>query len=205
MTVEDILKGESQEIEYKETVPSNSKSYTKTVVAYANCAGGRIVFGVEDGTWKVVGIPKEELFSKADAITNAISDSCEPAINFDILYQTIEDKQVIVLDVLPGNKRPYYLKSEGAKAGVYVRYPGASKPADDFVVKELEFQGANRCYDQTIAVGKTVTQEQIDNLCEEMYQYALKRCLNDEEKRAVKRVEQKNLISWGLLEKVGTG
>ncbi len=39
MTVEEILNGESKEVEYKEMVPANSKTYTKTAVAYANCAG----------------------------------------------------------------------------------------------------------------------------------------------------------------------
>ena len=42
MTVEEILNGESKEVEYKEMVPANSKKYTKTAVAYANCAGGII-------------------------------------------------------------------------------------------------------------------------------------------------------------------
>lgn len=39
MTVEEILNGESKEVEYKEMVLANSKKYTKTAVAYANCAG----------------------------------------------------------------------------------------------------------------------------------------------------------------------
>ena len=39
------------------------------------------------------------------------------------------------------------------------------------------------------------------NLCEIMYQYAQVRCQTQEERNAVKQVSQKNLISWGLLEK----
>lgn len=201
MTADEILKGESKEIEYKEAVPANSRKYTKTAVAYANCAGGRIIFGVEDNTWKIVGIPQNQLFEKSDSISNAIADSCEPMIDFDIMYQTIEEKTVIIVQVYPGKKRPYYLKAEGAKEGVYVRTPGSTRRADDFIVRELEFQGANRCFDQTIAAGETVTDEQIENLCETMYQYALMKCQTYEERNAVKHVSQKNLLSWGLLEK----
>lgn len=201
MTIDEILRGESKEIEYKEDVPSNSRKYTRTAAAYANCAGGRIVFGVENNTWKIIGIPQEKVFEKADSISNAIMDSCEPMIDFDIMYQTIERKTIIIVQVYPGKKRPYYLKSEGAREGVYIRVPGATRLADDFIVKELEFQGANRCYDQIVAVGETVTKEQIENLCGTMYQYALMRCQTQEERNAVKRVSQKNLISWGLLEK----
>lgn len=182
MTVDEILKGESKEIEYKESVPANSKKYTKTVVAYANCAGGKIIFGVENNTWKIVGIPQDKVFEKADSISNAIADSCEPMIDFDIMYQTIDGKTIIIVQVYPGKKRPYYLKSEGAREGVYIRVPGATRLADDFIVKELEFQGANRCYDQIIAAGETVTKEQIENLCETMYQYALMKCQTHEDK-----------------------
>lgn len=201
MTADEILKGESKEIEYKETVPTNSGKYTKTAVAYANCSGGRIVFGVENGTWKIVGIPQDKVFEIADGISNAIMDSCEPMIDFDIMFQTIDGKTIIIVQVYPGKRRPYYLKSEGAKEGVYVRVPGSTRLADDFIVKELEFQGAKQCYDQVIAIGETVTEEQIDKLCKVMYEYALRKCHTDEEKNTVKRISQKNLISWGLLEK----
>ena len=57
MTAEEILNGESKEVEYKELVPENSRKYTKTAVAYANCAGGLLIFGVENNTWNVTGIP----------------------------------------------------------------------------------------------------------------------------------------------------
>ena len=46
MNVDEILNGESKEVEYKERVPANSKRYTKTAVAYANGAGGLLIFGV---------------------------------------------------------------------------------------------------------------------------------------------------------------
>lgn len=97
MTIDEILSGESKEVEYKETVPQNSKKYMKTVVAYANSSGGLLVFGVEDNTWNVIGIPQEKIFEVADSISNAIMDSCEPMIDFDIKYQTIENKTIIIV------------------------------------------------------------------------------------------------------------
>lgn len=203
MKVDEILRGESKEVEYKEIVPANSRQYTKTAVAYANCSGGRIIFGVENNTWRITGIPQDKVFEKADSISNAIMDSCEPMIDFDIMYQTIEKKTLIIVQVYPGKKRPYYLKSEGIDNGVYIRVPGSTRLADDFIVKELRFQGSNRCYDQMIAIGEIVTKEQIEELCETMYQYALKQCQTREERKAVKPVSQNNLISWGLLEKQG--
>lgn len=200
MTVEEILNGESKEVEYKETVPANSKKYTKTAVAYANCAGGLLIFGVENNTWKVTGIPQEKVFEVADGISNAIVDSCEPMIDFDIKYQTIEEKTIIIVQVYPGKHRPYYLKSEGKTNGVFIRVPGSTRLADDFVVKELELEGANKSYDRMIAIGETVTEDEIEKLCDTMYQYALNRCLTTEEKQSIKRVTKNQLLAWGLLQ-----
>ena len=61
MIVEVILKnklfsGESINIEYKVEMPKKSEKYMKTVVAFANGRGGRIVFGVDDKTLNIVGM-----------------------------------------------------------------------------------------------------------------------------------------------------
>ncbi len=50
MTIEEIMSGESEYLEFKQMVPEKSETYMKTVVAFANGSGGRIIFGVENGT-----------------------------------------------------------------------------------------------------------------------------------------------------------
>lgn len=50
-----LFSGESANVEYKITVPGNSEKYMKTVIAFANGRGGRIIFGVDDKTLEVVG------------------------------------------------------------------------------------------------------------------------------------------------------
>ena len=76
--VEELLAGESQTVEYKVERPASAKSYIKTVVAFANARGGTLVFGVDDKTREVVGVPSEKVFQDADAIANAIADSIAP-------------------------------------------------------------------------------------------------------------------------------
>ena len=44
MAEDTLFSGESINVEYKVEVPSKSEKYMKTVVAYANGRGGRIVF-----------------------------------------------------------------------------------------------------------------------------------------------------------------
>jgi predicted HTH transcriptional regulator len=127
MTIEEIVRGESRNVEFKMTIPKESEKYTKSVVAFANSQGGKLVFGVDDKTRKVVGIDEDELFRIMDSISNAISDSCKPQIVPNIEPQTVDGKTVIVVTVTPGANRPYYLKSKGKDKGTFIRVAGTSR------------------------------------------------------------------------------
>jgi predicted HTH transcriptional regulator len=79
-----------------------------------------------------------------DAITNAVSDACEPSIRPDVSLQTVDDKTVIVLEIMPGAQRPYYIKSQGMLAGTYVRVSGTTRHVEEYMLKELILEGQNR-------------------------------------------------------------
>ena len=68
MTIEEILAGESKDVEFKENLPEKSLKYMKSVVAFANGTGGKIIFGIADKTREVVGFDKEDVFKEMDAI-----------------------------------------------------------------------------------------------------------------------------------------
>ena len=44
----------------------------------------------------------DNLYKTMDAITNAISDACEPIIRPDVALQTVNNKTVIVVEIFPG-------------------------------------------------------------------------------------------------------
>lgn len=194
-----LFSGESVNVEYKVTVPKDSAKYMKTVVAYANGRGGIIIFGVDDKTLEVVGMDTDIIFQTMDAITNAISDSCEPTIIPDITLQTVEDKTVIVVEIFPGKMRPYYIKSKGMVSGTYVRSAGTTRPVADYMLKELILEGQNRYYDCEICEDLTVTSEDIEHLCAEMKATAIRNTLTEGEKLKIRDVTQNVLISWGIL------
>ena len=137
MTVEEILAGESKNVEFKVRRPEKSIKYMKSVVAFANGKGGRIVFGIDDDTREIVGILEENVFRELDAITNAISDSCEPVIVPDVYPQTINGNTIIIAEISAGMQRPYYLKAEGITDGVYMRVSGTSRKADRAMTQEM--------------------------------------------------------------------
>ena len=199
MTIEEILAGESKNVEFKENLPEKSIKYMKSVVAFANGTGGKIIFGIADKTREVIGFDKEDVFKKMDAIANAVLDSCESAIIPDIILQTVEGKTVIVVEVSEGRQRPYYIKALGRDGGVYVRVAGTTRLADEYMVKELLFEGSNRYYDQALCTGLNITDEDIDDLCKAMKEQAVKNAHNEEQKAAIKDVGRQQLRSWGIL------
>ena len=46
MTIEEILRGESKDLEFKEKLPEDSKKYMKTIVAFSNGEAARRVVGM---------------------------------------------------------------------------------------------------------------------------------------------------------------
>lgn len=84
MAEDTLFSGESRNVEYKVTVPEKSEKYMKTVVAFANGRGGKIVFGIDDKTLEIVGMDIDNIYKTMDDITNAISDACEPTIRPDV-------------------------------------------------------------------------------------------------------------------------
>ena len=91
-----MFSGESKSIEYKVTLPDKSEKYMKTIVAFANTQGGKLIVGIDDKTHEIVGVENEILFQLMDGIANAISDSCMPQIIPDIEPQTIDGKTVML-------------------------------------------------------------------------------------------------------------
>ena len=134
-----------------------------------------------------------------DAIANAVSDSCEPTIIPDITLRTVDGKTVIVAEISEGRQRPYYIKALGREGGVYVRVAGTTRLADEYMIKELMFEGSNRYFDQALCTGLTITDEDIDALCKAMKEQALKNAHNEEQKASVKEVGRQQLRSWGVL------
>ena len=199
MAEETLFPGESKNIEYKVAVPEKSEKYMKTVVAFANGRGGKIVFGIDDKTLDIVGMDVDNIYKTMDAITNAISDACEPTIRPDVALQTVKDRTVIVVEIFPGAQRPYYIKSQGMVDGTYVRVSGTTRHVEGYMLKELILEGQNRYFDSEICQNMTASDDEIEELCKSMKEIAVKNTWQDSEKAQIKDVTRNTLISWGVL------
>ena len=128
---------ESRRLEFKETFPK-SDQLARTAVAFANGAGGKIVFGVKNDPRKIVGIPDDNIFSLEQKISSHIFDRCAPAIIPEMYIQTVEGKHLLVVEIFPGSQKPYYIKSQGKHKGTYVRIGSSNRLASQEILESLE-------------------------------------------------------------------
>jgi len=87
-----VAQHEGKTLEFKENTLSLS-SIIKTVIAFANTAGGAIIIGVQDRTKRIIGIL--HVLDQEERLINAISDSIEPLIIPNIEIQTYRKKELI--------------------------------------------------------------------------------------------------------------
>ena len=141
-----IQKGENKKLELKEILPSNEK-IAKTVIAFTNTAGGKLIIGVDDDK-NIVGVDEDRIFEYEEKISSIISDMCYPAILPEIYTQYINGKVVLIVEVFRGSLLPYYLKSKGKLKGTYIRVGSTNRLADERVITELQRQRLNKTYDE---------------------------------------------------------
>ncbi len=191
MTADEIKRGESEVLEFKgNELSEDPKKWLKTAIAFANGKGGSIVFGVEDSTFKITGVPSVNVFKFMDSITNEISDSCSPQIFPHLHLETIEDKTIVVMEIFKGDRAPYFFKPEGERHGVYIRVGATTRKAEPEKIRELMLYSAHKSYDEIVERGvKPATKKQIN----ELRRVIAERSTNH------KKVSVENLVSWGLL------
>lgn len=100
---EEIQNGESRTLEYKAELPQKSEKWIKSIVAFANGAGGKFVLGVNNQR-EFIGLAKSiDLFELKDNIADTIDQMCEPRIMFDITAEMVDEAQLLVVNIFPGN------------------------------------------------------------------------------------------------------
>ena len=135
---------ESKTLEYKEKV---SQSFLKTVSAFANFEGGKILFGVTDDGQNV-GIA--DTTATCLAIENKINDNLSPKPDFTLSVD--EKSRVITLEVLPGNFQPYLYKGKA-----YRRSDSATIEVDQVELKRLILAGNHLYYEELINEQQNLT------------------------------------------------
>lgn len=129
-----IVKKENKNLVYKKEV---SKTYLKTVSAFANYNDREIIFGVSDDL-NIVGIdnPIEACLN----IENQINDSIKPKPDYSL---KINDDKTISLYVMQGVNTPYRYNGKA-----YKRNDSSTVEVDDIEEKRLILSGMNISFEE---------------------------------------------------------
>jgi predicted HTH transcriptional regulator len=129
-----ILEGEGVTQDFKKRITSCEK-IAKTMVSFANNKGGRLLIGVsDDGSISGVKSEDEEKYM----ITRAAHFYCKPALEpkFEEVY--IEDKTVLIAEIIKSELKPHYALGEDKKWWVYIRVKDKSVLASKIVIEVLK-------------------------------------------------------------------
>lgn len=111
-----IARGEHQQQDFKYCI-NDSKKIAKSLVAFANTDGGRLLIGVKDNG-KIAGISSDEEYYMIESAAKIYS---KPAIDFTTRQWKIEGKTVLEIGIEPGEEKPYFAKDENGKWLSYIR------------------------------------------------------------------------------------
>ena len=132
-----LITGEDKYTEYKREY---TKTFLKTVSAYANFHNGYIIFGMDDAG-RVIGI--EDADNLRLAIEHGINDAMEPTPYYEIDVQTVDSKSIVILKVFKGEHTPYYCSGKA-----YKRNDTSTVQVDRIALAELILNGRNICFDE---------------------------------------------------------
>ncbi len=128
-----ITKSDGKTLEFKRDSASPTL-LMKTLVAFANTAGGRLIIGVGNDR-QMVGLKAP--LDEEERLRSLIADSIAPHLFCNIELITVNDTTLLVVEVFVSALRPHWLKTEGHEQGVYVRIGDCNQQADRALIAEL--------------------------------------------------------------------
>lgn len=140
-----LRRPEGKTLEFKRDL-SSPDGLLRTVVAFANTAGGTILVGVEDGTRHVRGIA--DPLALEERIASLITDSVAPRLLPDLEVLTYRKTHVVAVQVHPSDMRPHHIVKAGASAGTYVRVGSTNRRADEALIAEMQRFARGEAFDE---------------------------------------------------------
>lgn len=146
MDISSVLRQtEGKTLEFKRDL-SSPDGVLRTIVAFANTAGGLLLLGVEDRTRRVRGI--KDPLQHEERLANLISDRIEPALVPEIEILPWRRTHLLAVHVYPGANRPHHLRPLGSEDGVFIRVGSTNRRADPILIEELRRVVRNETFDE---------------------------------------------------------
>jgi len=134
-----IAQGEGLHLDFKFNI-SNASKIAKSLVAFANTEGGKLLVGVKDNG-RVVGVSSDE---EKYMIELAAYKYCHPEVMIEFTDIIYEDKTILEVYVQKSDTKPHSAKDEMGKWSVYFRKADenilANKIFEEAMKKRAKYQ-----------------------------------------------------------------
>lgn len=140
-----LTRPEGKTLEFKRDLSSPDR-VLRTLVAFANTAGGTILIGVEDKTRRVLGLA--DPLTEEERIANLIASSISPQLVPEIEILPWRSTQLLAVQIHPEWSTPHFLTTLGPDKGVFVRVGSTNRHAEPSIIAELQRNAGTQSYDE---------------------------------------------------------
>ena len=130
-----IAEGEHQRQDFKYCI-NDSRKIARSMVAFSNADGGRLLLGIRDNG-SVAGVKSDEEYYMAEAAAKLYS---KPPVNFQTKQWLIEGKTVLEIAISKSAEAPHFAQNDEGKWLVYIRKEDQNIVAPGILLKVWEQQ-----------------------------------------------------------------
>jgi predicted HTH transcriptional regulator len=125
-----IAQGEHGQLDFKFAI-NDSKKIARSIAAFANTAGGRLLIGVKDNG-NIVGVKTDEEYYMIEA---AAQMYCKPPMPFETKEWMVNGKTVLEIIVAPTEQRPILAPNKDGDYKAYIRVHDQNLLANGVLLK----------------------------------------------------------------------
>jgi len=125
-----IEAGEGLYLDFKYEL-SDAKKIARTISAFANTKGGKLLVGVKDNG-KITGISSDEEYYMVESAAHIF---CRPAVTFKVEDWNVDDKTVLEVVIKESNKKPHFAPDKDGKWVAWIRINDKTMLANDVMVE----------------------------------------------------------------------
>lgn len=145
-----ISQREGETLDFKQEMTSSS-DLAKLVTAFYNARGGTIVFGVENGTRRLVGVPNPQGIE--EGVVNILRGRCSLDVMPTIEFASYRGMEFVVVRCPQGARKPYLMNGE---VRPYIRVGSTNREAQDEEVRRLYIEGSEGGFEALPCRGATL-------------------------------------------------
>ena len=130
-TIERLIEqGENQQLDFKFSI-TDTRKIARTLVAFSNTDGGKLLIGVKDNG-VIAGVRSDEEYYMIEAAAQLY---CHPEIQFKTYKWELSGKTVLEIIVPKSDKKPHYVAGQDGKKLSYIRVDDQNLLANKVMIK----------------------------------------------------------------------